>query len=219
MLDVAEIVIFVGLAGAMGWTYHQVVRRRTDLRRQARVAVGVGFVALMAYQTVVIVEQESSRDDVGAVLEGGRVERPEAGFAVTFPDDWTVHASSPEYSDEVAAGAGAEGLVAILLVGSDEDTGAACTVVEYTLLMREAGWASVDAYVDGTKAEAINLPAGPVARADKVSPHGRPGTVYFYLEDGEWFALGCYAHDPADGRPADRWLSIAETVEFLPAEE
>jgi hypothetical protein len=108
-LDIVEIVVFVGLVGAMGWIYHQVVRRRPDLRRQARMAVGVGFIALMACQTVVIVEQEFSRDDIGVgpVIEGGRVERPEAGFAVTFPDDWTVHATSPEYSDELAAGAGA----------------------------------------------------------------------------------------------------------------
>jgi hypothetical protein len=216
-LGIVQIVVFVGLAGAMGWTYHQVVRRRPDLRRQARVAVGVGFVALMAYQTVVIVEQEFSRDDidVGPVIEGGRVERPEQGFAVTFPDDWTVQAISPEYSEELSAGAGVEGLMTTLVVGSDEDAGAGCVVGETTLLMREMGWTSVDAFIDGTTAEAIDLPAGVAAREPGVGQSGRSGTQYRFEEDGEWFILGCYADDPPD----DRWLSVAETFEFLPAEE
>ena len=194
-LDIVEVVVFVGLAGAMGLTYHQVVRRRPDLRRQARVAVGVGFVALMAYQTVVIVEQEFSRDDIGVgpVIESGRIERPEPGFAVTFPDDWTVQAISPAYSDEVAAEAGAEGLMTGLLVGFDEDTEVGCALFEGL-----SRWASVDAFVDGTTAEAVDLPAGTAARVDEVGQDGSIGTLYHYAEDGRWFALGCYADDPAE---------------------
>lgn len=102
-----------------------------------------------------------------------------------------------------------------LLVGFDEDTGAGCGVTEAALMVREAGWASLDALVDGTKADAIDLPAGAASRSDVVEHVGRLGTRDIYTEGGKWFFLGCYAVDP----PEDRWLSVAETFGFLPAEE
>ena len=195
--------------------YRLVCRKWPERAPVARGAyIGITFMAAFIVDDYVQLIPDGETD-LGPVIESGRIERPEQGIAVSFPDDWTVHAVSPEYSDELAAGAGAEGLVATLLVGSDEDTGAGCAVGEATLAMREMGWASVDAFIDGTAAEAIDLPAGAAARADRVGQSGRPGTQYTYMEDGEWFALGCYADDP----PEDRWLSIAETFEFLSVEE
>ena len=195
--------------------YRLVCRKWPERARIARGAyIGITFIAAFTVDEHVQLIPDGETD-VGPVIESGRIERPEHGFAVAFPDDWTVHAISPEYSDEVVAGAGAEGLMTALLVGFDEDTGAGCSVGEATLFMRETGWASVDAFIDGTAAEAISLPAGATARADRVGQDGRPGTQYTYMEGGEWFALGCYADDPRE----DRWLSVAETFEFLPVDE
>jgi hypothetical protein len=39
---------------------------------------------------------------------------------------------------------------------------------------------------------------------------------YLYTDGEVWFQLQCSTEDTA---PDDRWLSIAETIEFLPAEE
>jgi hypothetical protein len=33
---------------------------------------------------------------LGPVIDGGRVEQPEYGFAITFPADWTVHQVTPD---------------------------------------------------------------------------------------------------------------------------
>jgi len=230
-LNVVEVVIFVGMAGAMGWTYHQVVRRRPELRRQARVGVGVGFVVLMAYQAVIIFEQESSRDDIGVgpVIEGGRIERPEDGFALTFPDTWTVEAFTPESSEDMVAGTLLEGRASLLLAGVDADTGEGCGLLDGTVFEREVlDWNSVhDAARKGasnllsmpewaeTSSAVVSLPVGQVARIDAVGADGAYQEQYLFTDGDRWLFLNC----SADERRDDGWLSIAETFEFLPAEE
>lgn len=227
-MDIVEIVIFVSIAGAMGWTYHQLVWRRPQLRKQARVGVGIGFAVLMAYVVVVIVEDEFLRDDIGVgpAIEGGRVERPEAGFVVTFPEAWEVQEFSDETDEGVMAEAGGSGR-AIGIVGGYRNASEACVVVDATSLVREVrGWRTVE---EAAPAVALNmlgtaewaeatgtvvmLPGGRVAHIIAMGTDGAYHEGFWFTDGSRWLSLGCQAPAPPSD---DRWLSIAESFEFLP---
>ena len=60
----------------------------------------------------------------------------------------------------------------------------------------------------------VDLASGPAWRLDYVG-QSVPQSAYLLGWNDGILALDCFAFDPPD----DRWLSIAETFEFLPAEE
>jgi hypothetical protein len=140
-----------------------------------------------------------------------RVEAPEAGIAVTFPDDWVVEVQ-PVMSDAV--------------LSAEAPSGGSCEVT----LQDGSRWSSLDEAAEffasvmsdfGPEVEAtstaLRLPVGDAVRIDVELPEEESSAAFYLLTDGTTFyVLRCAAFsDP----PEDRWLSIAETFEFLPMEE
>jgi hypothetical protein len=206
--------VIVGfLIGAV--PYYVVSRRRPERRDLARgVYVGLAMVAafLISDRYELVPWGET---DIGPVIESGRIERPDDGFAVTFPDEWTAYEASTEYNEEALTGTAAEDRLAAIIVGVDAETGAGCVVFGLTRFASAAGWSTVEGKVAETEAVPIELPAGPAARHDAVDQAMRHEAQYTFVNEGEWFMLSCDSSLPFDVR----WLSVAETFEFLPAEE
>lgn len=73
--------------------------------------------------------------------------------------------------------------------------------------------------IEGVAPRFIDRPTGRLAMAEYATPYPAAGelerTVFFLLHDGRGYSMTC----TDASRHADRWLSIAESVEFLPAEE
>jgi hypothetical protein len=178
---------------------------------------------------------------IAVLLAGCSLIEQEERVGVTFPEGWetsevlaTMYRDArrgawlgvyPVFGDEVAA----------ITVGWDPDAESACgvfsgperggrnfvdwarswDVVAYTAAKpgrdpdRELRWS------DPGSDDDVMLPSGPALligaqRSDRLS-----GMQYTVNGDGRSFVLACYANET----PPDRWLSIAETIEFLPAEE
>ena len=66
-------------------------------------------------------------------------------------------------------------------------------------------WLSVD---DG---EMLELLPGRVGRYTAVDSDGWTWAHYYYRDTDTWYKLECFAPDP----PFARWLSVAETLQFL----
>jgi len=149
------------------------------------------------------------------VMHGGRVEAPEAGIAVTFPDDWVV---------EVRPIVRAE-FISDAVLSAEAPGGASCEV----MVQEGIPWSSIDDWAEsvlqtfgsyGPEVEvtstALRLPVGDGIRIDmEVPEEGFSGATYMLTDGATFYGLMCDASNP----PEDRWLSIAETFEFLPVEE
>ncbi|MEA2026469.1 MAG: hypothetical protein U9O18_07240, partial [Chloroflexota bacterium] len=176
-------------------------------------------------------------DEILATLppatNAGRVDVPEAGITVTFPVDWTVDivnesSSIPAVSDgtnttletwrvlDASAPDGRSERCGVDRYGTDELTADG-------FVGRFQSWIE-DAWGDSVEVSTVNLPSGDSVRVQVVVKTSDASTfspvahhMDFYLFDGGdgAFVLSCYGEDPPD----DDWLSIAETLEFLPAEE
>lgn len=129
--------------------------------------------------------------------DGGRVEVTWAGLAVTFPEDWRVRVK-PE--PEVSSG----GAAVLTAFGPGES---ACTIDLYDP-------AAVQTWRDAGIEPALGLTiAGlTVERFDDLWGGGSTGvSAYTVYAEGLHYSLLCVAPEA----PADRWLSIAETVEIF----
>ena len=73
-------------------------------------------------------------------------------------------------------------------------------------------WYGNDPHFIDVSAVYVDVPAGRTLAIDCLDQDGCDGRDYIYTASGTWFTLVCYASPPPD----DRWLSIAETFEFLP---
>jgi hypothetical protein len=224
-------------SGARLYNHHRWWGPRTDptpFRRNVRLAgegaLGGGIAGLLMAFLWLTVGEDLSQDDSpgGTVIESGRIERPEDGFAITFPDTWTVESFTPEQLDAAFAGTMLEGRALLSLAGVDADTGEGCGLLDATVFVREVpDWTSVhDAASEGarnllsmpewveTSGTVVSLPVGQVARIDAVGD-GAYQTQYLFTDGDRWLFLNCSAAERRD----DGWLSIAETFEFLPAAE
>jgi hypothetical protein len=154
-----------------------------------------------------------------------------ADYEITFPDGWTVRQPTSEEALSMFRGFPPEQrpLVRANLMAEPPDQSATCTLVdESVLVVGRTTWTSVE---DAIVAEVVaaqkrprqavsgsallELSAGRVGRVDMLYD-GAVTISTFHLTDGTaWFYLQCGAADPPD----DRWLSIAQTFEFLPVEE
>jgi hypothetical protein len=79
------------------------------------------------------------------------------------------------------------------------------------------GWAAVWASEQATRVDPsidIDLPTGPAAYVDVHYAYGREMRDTVFRDGVRWFLLRCGGEDLA----LDRWHSIAQTFEFVPAD-
>ena len=154
-----------------------------------------------------------------------RIEVAEAGFAVTFPLDWEVTIDTSDLRGD--------GGTFAVVSGREPASDVTCEVYLYGPCTGSpfgdcaAGldeWAArMVAYFDGDESSsrtdestAMDLPAGYTVRVDtEWIDEGAFGSSYLLTDGQVADSLLCRGSE----RPEDRWLSIAETFEFLPAEE
>ena len=158
---------------------------------------------------------------------GQLVEVPETGFAITLPMDWDVWTSAedPELGFIVLSGperfgpdVGMEPVMAAEPQGQAPGSGLpdACTLTLYRPIML-----TPDAFLGELlgKADHITVESlrEDLSRALDRSWSSDQRQHAFYAVGGEEAVavLWCWAVEPPD----DYWLSIAESFEFLPAEE
>ena len=158
-----------------------------------------------------------------------RVEVPENGLAVGFGEEW-----------EVASAAGWPGIVlgGDFVLRARTASGAECWLEDDTDVPSLAGMDSPEdwrtAFIETVENETARFtPLSPgrhvtepaAADAGLSSTNGvrldwetwgnGPATAWVFLDDERRVVLFCQSGEP----PEDRWLSIAETFEFLPADE
>jgi hypothetical protein len=160
---------------------------------------------------------------------GGRVEVPEAGFAATFPEGWVVEIVEEDSDTAILVVAGPERfgpdtelrnlLVAWGPGGQDRDTLDICTLVQYQPIELTA-----DEFMDEIWGMDGGLPVESLHEGLSRA-HADPGVPFFgndlFLEQ---YAIGgneAIAFHWCTGveSHSDDWRSIAESFEFLPAEE
>jgi hypothetical protein len=155
-----------------------------------------------------------------------RVEVPAHGLAIEFPPEWLV-GTWPDWRGVVLGGdfvlravtqAGAQcwledetGISRITSLDSLDDWRAAFGEAN------DGRWAQRTPMAPGRHATeplvvAVDLPSGPGVRADWQDWGGMPATAWAFRSPDRAVVLFCRADDP----PADAWLSIAETFEFVP---
>ena len=164
-------------------------------------------------------------------MAGQRIEVPQAGVAVTVPEGWGFRIEMLETDWAQDAGVTVDAAIWRVLelwspVGDSELATEHCSIG--MLRVGEEG-PEIMMMSDATPAPGrfpsgwtqstteLHLPAGLATRIDSVGqePEGdRYSTTYNFVSPDGPVWLGC------DGleRPDGRWLSIAETIEFLPAE-
>lgn len=161
----------------------------------------------------------------GRPLPAGRIDVGEPGIAITFPDAWTVYAptegwerawgpSSPSWRTLVyGRPPGGTGGEMCRLVDASADRGDANPALfRASLLMANDRQAAEDPDIVEHHASAIRSPFGPVNRSDFTWEGGWQASYYNFVDDARWIYLDCQSKVP----PEDRWLSIVESIEFLP---
>ena len=156
---------------------------------------------------------------------GQRVEVPEAGIALTFPVDWEVRIDTSDLPGEGGAFAVVSGREAASDVTCEVYLYGPCTGSPFgdcAAALDEVA-ARMVAYFDADESSsrtdestAMDLPAGYAVRVDtEWIDEGAFGSSYLLTDGKVHDSLLCRGSE----RPEDRWLSIAKTFEFLPAEE
>jgi hypothetical protein len=163
---------------------------------------------------------------LGETIEGGRIEMTGSGFAMTFPDDWTVEVANPDPDVfSAAAGDAWEALRA-----HDPERLQACSVsvgVATRSLKNRSGVASDSATITprwdeddktllwvpepriGSDGDAIGTTMAPRVRRHKRDPR---------LEHDVMYAVSCSASDAGDSDVSEQGLQgLTETFEFLPS--
>ncbi len=162
----------------------------------------------------------------------GRVEAPQAGIALAFPDGWLLESRPTIDGVGVASSLGpAERALLVPLVaampGHRHDR---CLAVDATRMVQ--AWSerpALDEVVDrfvtslgvdrrwvGLESTLIDLPtsrAGRILR-ERVG-ESESVSLWIFTQSDAWFYLECVNHS----RLAEDWRSIAQTVEFLPASD
>ena len=158
---------------------------------------------------------------------GQRVEVPEAGYAVTLPEAWTLETREVVERTDSPEGP-TEETRSIQSYAVAPDGSASCLLVEDRL---EESLDDPSAALDETAAyhrsryepvlvemSSVELPLGRAVRfVVDFADWGDEavGAVYLLSDGVDLFVLSCVAPEPPEG---DWWLSIAETFEFLPEE-
>jgi len=162
-----------------------------------------------------------SSDDPGPVVGQGRLQRPEDGFGVAFPNDWTVFDVTESGSARAWQWPVDAGSVHRLVLRTEscyvqvDDRHARLSLDAYVARLMRKVW--TEPVTEPSHSSEVLLPAGRAWRIDAVHESGWHYTEYVLGKDGDFYVIGCGAN--AWEQPEDRWLAIAETFEFLPAEE
>jgi hypothetical protein len=196
------------------------IRVRPQARRSitlSTIALGAA-VALAASHLALVPSFE-----VGPAIGSGRIERPDYGFALTFPDSWTVQAATPEgvqsafgdltleEGETLVLAAERMGRTGICVVRVDDPSARrAPTLLNPVAAATERQLIASEAY-DRVERVRIDLPVGPAWRIDR-SGGTATGSFYFIRGRDALYFIDCSSDDPPD----DHWLSIAETFEFSP---
>ena len=230
-------ILFVGflwgiLIGGLMWLAFRVSSDRPEHRvavSAITVVIGAGYVFGAVSSAV------GPSLHLGADLGSGRIERPEAGFAVTFPDVWVVSEATPE-TDEFMFGdleqqqQANQTTVVLAELPSLLSRDKVCMVVDFTPLAElpprwksvddatAAFWAGISEASDseGVRSSYHVLDAGRTGHVSGDYADGGTFDMYFFTDLEAWFYLECQSAEPP---PADRWLSIAESFEFLPEQQ
>lgn len=161
---------------------------------------------------------------IGVQIESGTIARPEQGYTITLPDDWRVEDVSgvddlageviePGFEPELLA-VDEEGESFLMLVTLDLGEVVPPGVVAFgTLgefkadpLMEDPTWQVVQ--LDGREASRIDLRM--LGTDGEVWPEPMDMTLYLATEDQQVYRVLYFYGATA---PADRWYSIAETLE------
>ena len=196
--------------------------------KQRAMAVSVPILA-----TVLILSGCSlvERLDPSTSLEpvGGRVDLPDAGIAVTFPDDWLLERRPTPLGDGVAGALEPDqlDLLAPLVAAVPPTMHDRCVVADIArLVSAQPEWQRLDAVVAGfelllaadprwvgLETAILELPAGQTGRISRtLDGEATTVTTYVFTQADAWFMLECVtqAVPPAD------WGAIAATVDLLP---
>ena len=155
-----------------------------------------------------------------------RVDRPEDGFGVSFPRDWEladatayeedwwdpVHGPPAQQHAEFLAEGGV--LRARKPVTSEADH-EQCTVFDLSVKKAQDYVNNVNdmPHVSTLESRRLELPGGAAIAWDIATDDGWRWGVYLVTDGRRWLRLECGSRNP----PEDGWLSIAETLAFLPA--
>jgi hypothetical protein len=165
-------------------------------------------------------------------LGSGRIEIADQGIAMTFPAAWSVEKPTPTvhpwlYADDEPAEA--QSFVPLLWATTEQAGYGECSLIDFTRFAEEPpAWTTLDEAVEfevGFRQEDDDwtdvystydeFALGRVGRVDATHDEGRSLSIYFFTDSDRWYSLDCRSHAP----PEDRWLSIAESFEFLAAQE
>ena len=174
----------------------------------------------------VVAELPSQEELVGPEVPlSNRVEVPEAGMAVTFPDGWTVKTEGADLGFIVVAGPERFGTdvrmqpIAVAEPPGQEPGGLpdACTLVQYRpiALTADEFMSKLYGQAEGIGIESLGRDLSFVL----LDPHNalteRTHGQYAKAGDDAIALLWCWGQAPHEYL----WRSIAESIEFLPAEE
>lgn len=185
--------------------------------RLARAIVATSLLVPIAAQVTVA---ESSSPDPGAALS--RVDVPEAGISLAFPEGLSVNVVMEREEVDLPPEAAESGPVYVWVVLSAlAPDGHGCQLgmyESYPLTLEEhAEWIGQQAddvgFAGTVESTHVSLPAGDAIRIDlEDAEQGFYGTAYLMESHAARYQLRCFDFAPAE----DDWLSVAETVEYLP---
>lgn len=160
-----------------------------------------------------------------------RVELPDAGIALRFPDGWSIDTSPPQASSGLSAIIGPESraLVTTLVAAVPPSMHDRCEVMDIgPLVQSRPEWSTLDDIVTGiegvvdadprwvgVEGTLIDLPAGSSGRIVRtLAGEAETWSTYVFGQTGAWYVLECVAHTV----PPEDWGPVAATFELLPAE-
>ena len=215
------------------------------LSKTTRLALVVTVIAGVVIALLIVATRSAQATDgadaamdqptaVSPASSGQRVEMPWAGVAVTFPKDWHVIVT-PEELPRTRAGrlmGPTIPIFPVLAVGIDPEyrqRQEQCDLVTFDLIPRwqplplttyDIAFSLAELLLPegGFGTEQISLPRGDATHLGQQTR--RSGSevfhsVFVFARDPGYVWLWCTSLDES---PADDWLSIAQTIEFLPEE-
>jgi len=190
-----------------------------------RLAITTLLVCMLSAPGAAVVSAQEPSPSVLAHV--GRVEVPAAGYAVTLPEGWTMETHEVVEGTDSPDGP-TEETRSIWSYAFAPDGSASCLLFEdrlveslddsSTALDETAAYHRTRYEPVLVEMSSVELPLGLAVRFvldyTRTGDEG-VGAVYLLSDGDALVVMSCVAQEPPDG---DWWLSIAETIEFLPEE-